>query len=124
MPGHYTDSNGYIALMNVMCDMIQFVVFVPVPDKSSATLASYFMQHVLLKFGLCHLVVLDNGIHFKGSFIAMCEDLNLNHDIFAMRNHNILTIEHFHRCLNKNATIVSGKRGANDIFVSVGVAAG
>ena len=48
-----------------MYDMSQFVVVVPVPDESSAILASYFMQHVLMKFGLCHLVVLDDGTPFK-----------------------------------------------------------
>ena len=92
MSSHHTDSNDYMALMNVICDMSQFVVIVPVPDESSATLASYFMQHMLLKFGfvpvfdessttlasyfmqhvllkfvLCHLVVLDDGTPFKKS---------------------------------------------------------
>ena len=61
MSGHYTDSNGCMTLMNVMCDTCQFVVVVPVPDKISTTLASYFMQYVLLEFSLCHLVVIDGG---------------------------------------------------------------
>ena len=47
-----------------MCDIIQFVVVVPVLDESSATLASHFMQYVLMKFGLCHLVTLDDGTPF------------------------------------------------------------
>ena len=51
--------------MNVMCDLIQCVVVVPVPDEYSATLASYFMQHMFLKFGLCHLVTLDDDIPLK-----------------------------------------------------------
>ena len=66
MSGHHTDRNGYMAHMNVMCDLIQCVVVVPVPDEYSATLASYFMQHIFLKFGLCHLVTLDNDIPLKG----------------------------------------------------------
>ena len=61
-----------------MCDMIQFVVVVHISDKTSATLASYFMQHVLMKVGLYHLVMLDDGTPFKGYFIAMCQALNLN----------------------------------------------
>ena len=44
MPGHYTDSNGYMDVINFMGDMYQFVVVVPVPDENSATLASYFMK--------------------------------------------------------------------------------
>ena len=57
----------------------------PVPDESSATLASYFMQHVLMKVGLCHLVVLDNLTPFKGDYIAICQALNLNYDILLNR---------------------------------------
>ena len=59
IPGYHTDNNGNMALMNAICDTSQFVVVVPVPDESSTILASYFMQHVLIKFELCHFVVLD-----------------------------------------------------------------
>ena len=71
MPGTFTDSKGNTALMNARCDMSQFVVVVPVPDESSATLVDHFFQHVLMKFGLCHLVVLDDGNLFKVAFVAM-----------------------------------------------------
>ena len=72
MSGKFTDSKGSTALMNAMCDMSQLVFVVPVPDESSATLADHFFQHVLMKFGLCHLVVLDDGNPIKGAFVAMC----------------------------------------------------
>ena len=42
MPGNVTDSKGDTALMNVMCDMSQFVVVVPVLDEFSATLVNHF----------------------------------------------------------------------------------
>ena len=124
MPGHYTEPNGYMELMNTMCDMSQFVVVVPVTNESSATLTSFFMQHVLMKFSLCHLVVLDDGSPFKEAFIAMCDALSLNYDVLAKRNHKGLTVEYFHRFLNKSATIAAEDRGTNDIFVPVGFAAG
>ena len=41
--GHFVDSSGNVALMNIMCDMTQFVVVVPVPDETSAT----FVEHVM-----------------------------------------------------------------------------
>ena len=41
MLGHHTNPKGYMALMNIMCEMSQFLVVVPVPNESSATLA-YF----------------------------------------------------------------------------------
>ena len=65
-----------------MYDMTQFIMVVPVPDETSVTLASHFMQHVLLKFGTCHLVVIDDGAPFKGVFVTMCQALNRNYDVF------------------------------------------
>ena len=105
LPGKYTDSKGNMVLMNAMCDMSQFIVVVPVPHESSATLADYFFQNVLMKFGLCHLVVLDDGTPFKGAFIAMCKALKLKYDILDKRNHKGLSVEHFHRFLKKASTI-------------------
>ena len=124
MPGKYTDTNGNMALMNTMCDMSYFVVVVLVTNESSATLAENFFQHVLMKFGLCHLVIIDDGTPFKGDFVAMCIALDLNYDILAKRNHKGLTVEHFHRFLNKAVTIAMEDRQSNDVFVSVGIAAG
>ena len=43
IPNCHTDTNRYMALMNVTCDMSQIVVIVPVLGESSATLASYFI---------------------------------------------------------------------------------
>ena len=81
-------------------------------------------QHVLMKFGLCQFVVLDDGISFKGAFIAMCDALNLNYDVFAKRIHKGLTVEHFHRFLNKSITISAEDCGTNDVFVPAGIATG
>ena len=124
MQGHHSDPNGNMALMNAMCDIGEFVVVVPVPDESSATLASYFMQHVLMKFCLCHLVVLDDGSPLKGAFIAMCNALNLNYDVLAKRNHKGLTVKNVHRFLNKSVTIAAEDRGTDDIFVPAGITTG
>ena len=122
-PGHMANQDGYKALMNTMCDMNQFVVVVPVPDGTSATLDSQFMQYVLLKFGMCHLVVIDDGTPFKGAFVAMCQALNLNYDVLAKRNRKGLSVENFHRFLNKSVTIAAEERGTNDIFVPASIAA-
>ena len=45
--------------------MSQFVVVVPIPNEHFATLASYFMQRVLMKFGMCHIILLDDDTPFK-----------------------------------------------------------
>ena len=118
-----TDQHGYLSLMNTMCDMTQFVVVVPIPDETSATLASHFKQHVLLKFGICHLVVIDDGTPFKGAFAAMCQALYLNYAFLAKRNHKGPLVEHFYRFLNKSVTIAAEDRDTNDIFVPASITA-
>ena len=37
--GHFTGHNGYVAFINIMSNMIQFVIVVPVPNETAATLA-------------------------------------------------------------------------------------
>ena len=74
--------------MNGICDMTLFVVVVLALDETSATIAENFMQRVLLKFEICHFLILDDGSPFKGSFIAMGNILNINHNTLAKSNHN------------------------------------
>ena len=113
-----------MTLMNDMSNMVQFVVAVSIPEERFATLASYYMQHILMKFGLCHLVVLDDGSTFKGAFIVMSDALNMNHDVFTKRNHKDLTVKYCHQFLNKSVTIAAEERGTNSIFVPVGFTVG
>ena len=122
MPGKITGSKGNTASMHAMYDMSQFVVVVPVSDESSATLADYFFQHVLMKFSLCHLVVLDDGNLFKGDFVAKCKSLKLNNDILPKHNHEGLLVEHFHYFKNKATIIAMEDRQSNDDFVRVVIA--
>ena len=110
--------------MNAMCDMNQFVVVVHVHDDNSSLLANTFMHYVLIKFGICHLVAMDDENPFKGAFIVICECLHLNYNVLAKRYHKGLTVEHFHRFLNKSVTIAAEERGTNDIFVPVGIVIG
>ena len=124
MPGHFTDRNGNVVLMNVMCGMTQFVIAILVPNERGATLTEHFMQHVLLKFGIYHLVILDDGNPFKSIFTAMCKYLNIDYDILAKRNHKGPLVEKFHRFINKAITIVAEDKRTNDIFVAASVAAG
>ena len=124
VPGYFTDSDSNVSLMNIMCDMTQFVVIVPVPDETLATLAEYFMQDVLSKFVIFHRLMLDGGSPFKDVFTAMCKSLNINYDALAKRNHKGLLVENFHRFINMAITIAAEDRETSDLFVAAGVAAG
>ena len=76
-----------------------------------------------MKFGLCYLVVLDDGNPFKGAFVTMCKGLKLNNVILAKRNHKGLSVEHFHRFLNKPTTIAIEDRQRKDVFVPARITA-
>ena len=82
------------------------------------------MQHLLLKFGICHLLILDDCRPFKGVFIAMCKSFNIKYDVLAKRSHKDLLVEKFHRFINKAIKIAAEDRGTNNIFVAAGVAVG
>ena len=110
--------------MNIMYDMTQLVIVIPVLNETVATLTEHIMQHVLLKFGICHLVILDDGSLLKVFFTAMFKALNINYDILAKRNHKGLRIEKSYRFINEDITIVAEGRGTNDVFVTVGVETG
>ena len=84
-----------------MYDITQFVVYVPVPDCTSTIISKFVMQNVMLKFGLCSLVILDVGAPFKRVFTSMCDVLHLQYDIVAKRNHKVVTVERFHRFKKK-----------------------
>ena len=54
-----------------MCDLTKCVVVVPVPGATSTLIAKYFMQYVLLKFGLCLLVAIDDDTQFKAALLLL-----------------------------------------------------
>ena len=64
--------------MNVMCDTNKFAVVVSIPDGTSAILVSNFIQHVIMKYDFCYLVVQDNSALCTKHFINIYHDLNLN----------------------------------------------
>eukprot|EP00978_Attheya_sp_CCMP212_P008208 scaffold19187_cov69-Attheya_sp.AAC.2 len=109
--------------MKCMCDMTQFVVVVPVQQTTTAYLARMFMEHVLMKFGVCAIVVVDEGSTFNPAFVDMCACLKLRCHVCARGNHKAVGVEHFHKFLNRAVTIVSNDRGTPAVFVEASVTA-
>ena len=60
-----------------MCDMTQFVAYVALSYVSSAKLARAFMEGVLLKFGLCIVIVVGDDTKCMALFEAMAKSLNI-----------------------------------------------
>jgi hypothetical protein len=97
-------------VMNTMCDMTQFVITTPIPDTAAHVLAPIFMQEVLLKVGVCVMVVVDDGSTFKGLFVEMCKKIKLRFHVVAINNHQALCVERFHVFLNKTLRIATNDR--------------
>jgi hypothetical protein len=100
-----------------MCDLTGFVVSITTSSVEAEDLARQFMQDVLLKIGLCGLIVVDADSKFLGAFEAMCKLLGLRLHAAARSNHKAILVERFFRSLNKAVTIASNDRGTNDVFV-------
>lgn len=85
-------------------------------------LARMFMEHVLLKFGLCLMVVIDDGNEFRGIFESMCNTLRIKFHIVVERNHKAIGVERFYKFLNHAQRISTEARGTSEPFVEVGIA--
>ena len=118
-PGTTTDDAGHKGyLMNSMCDLTQFVVSSPTTDITSVALAELFMSTVVLTFGMCSVVVVDDGSNFKNVFLEMCKKLNIHCWVLSRGNHKGNSVEHYHRFINKTQAIAGNDRGTHSIFAN------
>ena len=79
------------------------------------------MDNVLLKFGICVVLVVDNGNEFMGIFRKMSKSLNIRLHKAAKRNHKAVRVERYHRFLNHSVTIISDKRKTPKCFVETAI---
>jgi PAS domain-containing protein len=118
VPGKTTATwDGSTHVLAAMCDLTGFVVSLTTSYVEAEDLARQFMQDILLKIGLCGLIVVDADSKFLGSFEVMCKLLGLRLHSAARSNHKAMSVERFFRSLNKAVTIASNDRGTNDVFV-------
>lgn len=121
LPGDIKNINGQKALLNAMCDMCQWVVSVAITSTEASYLACMFMEHVLLKFGLCLMIVIDDDNEFRGIFESMCNTLRIKFHIIATRNHKAVGVERYHKFLNHAQRIFTEAQGTSEPFVEVGM---
>jgi hypothetical protein len=103
--------------MNTMCDMSQFVVSSITFDITALQLSQLFMSDVVLTFGMCAVLVVDEGSSFKSVFQEMCSILKITCWPLARGNHKGLGVEKYHRFLNKTQAIAGNDRGTHETFV-------
>ena len=76
------------------------------------------------KFGICHLIILDDCNPFKGFFTATRKALHINYDILTKRNHKGVLLRSSNRLINKALTIVAEDKDTDDVLVAAGTAVG
>ena len=117
-PGLTEDSSGHkIYLLNCMCALTQFIVSSITTNTDSCTLAQVFMSEVVLTFGMCSMVVIDDGSTFKSVFILMCTALKINFWYLSRGNHRSNSVERYHRFLNKTQAIAGTDRGTHSVIL-------
>ena len=68
--GPFPISNGYKYIFSAICPFSKFGVCVPIRNKEAATLANALVEHVLLKWGLCHEILTDLGAEFEAELLG------------------------------------------------------
>ena len=100
-----------------MCDLTQFSLSTITTETHVEHLAKKFMENVVILFGMVAIIVVDAGIWFNSVFKYMCSDLGIIYWNLAHGNHKGMSIEKYHRFLNKTQAILDQYRGTNNIFL-------
>ena len=120
-PGEISDYTGRNHLMNAMCDMTQFVVSIATEFITASHVAQLSMEGVLLKFGICALIVVDADNKFKGTFVYMANALKIRVHVVAARNHKTVEVERFRNFFNHVCKIFGEERETSEYFVECGM---
>ena len=69
-------------------------------------LQDFFVSEVIMTFGMCSMVVIDDGSIFKNAFIEMCKKVKLNYWCVLRENHIGNSLEPYQRFLNKTQKLM------------------
>jgi hypothetical protein len=122
-PGSIIANLGNSHLLSAMCDLTQFVVSVAAHDLHAHELACILFQEILLKIGMCGLIVVDAGSTFCGVFGKACELLGIRLHAASHGNHKAVSIKHSFQHLNEAVTVASSNRGTHLVWVEASMIA-
>ena len=103
--------------MNVICNLTQFLISIIVSDAHSEPLGKLFMEQVVFSFGMVAVIVVNADSKFLGLFTEMCNTLGLKLWALSRSNHKGLSVERYHRFLNKTQTIVGQYKGTQHSII-------
>lgn len=95
------DGNEYA--VTLICDLTKYLVALPVPDKSSKTIAKAMFESFVLTYGPMRTMVTDMGTEYRNSLINdLCGYLKVNNISSTAYHHQTLgTVERSHRTFNE-----------------------
>lgn len=97
--------------VTLQCDLSKYVIAIPVPDKSAASIAKAVVEKCILIYGPMSCIKTDQGTEYKGVFDEVCKLLQLNHTCStAYHPQTIGAVERNHKCLNEYLRIFANDR--------------
>eukprot|EP00956_Cyclotella_meneghiniana_P037713 scaffold143282_cov76-Cyclotella_meneghiniana.AAC.4 len=107
--GKIANFEGDEMYLIVCCGMTSFGVMESVHKPDAKGFAAALMR-VLLRFGLCHTLVIDKASAFFGVFRQVVYLLNLNCHVISSENHDAMLCERLNRFLVKGLKVMSNER--------------
>ena len=107
--GKIANYEGDDMYLVVVCGMTSFGVMESVHKSDAKGFAAALMR-VLLRFGLCHTLVIDKASSFFGVFRQVVDLLNLNCHVISGENHDAMLCERLNRYLVKSLKVMTNER--------------
>lgn len=102
--GPFIKSNsGNEYALTMICDLTKYLVVVPIPDKSSKTVAKAIFEHFILVYGPVGKILSDMGTEYKNQTMEeLCKLLKIDNKTSTAYHHQTLgTVERSHRTFNE-----------------------
>lgn len=89
--------------LTLICDLSKYLVSIPIPDKSAATVARAIFENFILIYGKMQIIKSDLGTEFKNElFCEICKFLKIETKFSTSYHHQTIgTVERNHRVFNE-----------------------
>jgi hypothetical protein len=107
--GKYSGFEGSKAYLIAACGMTGFSTMETI-QHANLTLFAPGIMKIQLRFGFCHMIVLNKDSKYFGSFKEAVNVLQINRHVLSRGNHNPILVERVNHYLNKGFKTVTNKR--------------
>jgi hypothetical protein len=107
--GKHSSFDGSEVYLIVCCSMTRFASEESIQHADSKTFVSGIMR-VPLRYGFCHMAVLDKDSNFGGVCSEAFDLLQINCHVLSGNNHNPMMVERINRYLTKGLKIMTDER--------------